>query len=465
MSVPNSASGHTSVQTAGPVQAVPAPSAQAVTTRKLTVHLLLVGVLSLLLLIPKMFFDFVLSDRQYMLHEAVSSVSESWGQEQTITPPILVLRADKTVYQEKSREQVTGQRTEEESVFILPSEVRAEIAMTGEKRTRGIYTANLYKVQVTMRGHFDTQAVLTRMLQDQQNLTLRDTPAFLSFIVRDVSGIEEVTALKIDGRECTPEPLSSRDFDLYDKAFAARLSTASQLQDTLEFECSYTLRGASYLMLTALAGKADFTVTGKGVYPSYAGSFLPSVHNTTPEQFTATYNFTNLATGFAPYYVKSLPGDTQATLDVQDPTMHYVFLERMSKYALLIIAVTFVTLLVFELSAGVLLSLVQYAVCGAALLLFYLLLLSLSEFFAFLLSYAVSAAVMSLMLALYIKAALQSRSKGLLMFVLSCAIYALLYAIVSAGNYALLLGTLLLLVMLGTVMYLTRRINAAADGI
>lgn len=157
------------------------------------------------------------------------------------------------------------------------------------------------------------------------------------------------------------------------------------------------------------------------------------------------YKITSLAAGYGSIY--------QA----------HTFVDRMSKYALLIIAMTFLTVLLFELVSGILVSLVQYAMTGAGLIVFYLLLLSLSEHISFIWSYAAAALCLSVMIALYMKGVFASWKKGGMMFVVMLALYLLLFVIANAENYALLMGSLLLTVMLGMVMFLTRRLNQDKD--
>ena len=120
---------------------------------------------------------------------------------------------------------------------------------------------------------------------------------------------------------------------------------------------------------------------------------------------------------------------------------------------------TFVTILAFEIVMKRMVSLVQYVVIGAALILFYMVLLALSEHTTFVISYVTGALLMSGMIAAYLKAVLNSLRSALCVAVLLLAMYAVLFAIVHVQAYALLVGTVLLVIMLGIVMFITRRLN------
>ena len=146
-------------------------------------------------------------------------------------------------------------------------------------------------------------------------------------------------------------------------------------------------------------------------------------------------------------------------LSIADRSMSYTLIERLTKYVLLFISMTFVTVLAFEIVSKRMVSLVQYVVIGVALVLFYMVLLSLNEHINFTLSYIIAALLMSSMIALYLKAVLNSLRSALCMFLLLLAMYAVLFAIVHIQSYALLVGTILLVIMLAVVMFITRRLN------
>ena len=140
---------------------------------------------------------------------------------------------------------------------------------------------------------------------------------------------------------------------------------------------------------------------------------MPSKREVQDKTFTANYMLTSLASGYTDLYLDDIPDfNNDIMIDIQDSSQHYTFIERLSKYALLFIGMTFVTILAFELVSGKLISLVQYVTVGAALLLFYLVLLSLSEHLSFTLSYTCAALLMSVLIALYMKAAFKSYKKG-----------------------------------------------------
>lgn len=422
------------------------------TSRQLAVHLLLIFGLSLLLLIPKLFFDLLLSERIYMQDSAVHSVVQSWGSEQHLTAPLLLLNAQQLYYESD------GLRGQKSAALYLPAKnLSAKVSLSGEERRRGIYTATLYRAEIEYRGSFSLENLQRDLSESNLNLLSIDTHApFIYFLLSHASGIEEVSELTVNGKAI--EPRSAQHQDSSADAFMAALPPGSAENGRIDFTCRFILRGALTLSFTAFADNFALQIAGQNLSPGFQGNFLPGERTVTEEGFDAHYKISSLAAGYGSIYLTP-PENADIVIDLQKHSDHYTFVDRMSKYALLIIAMTFLTVLLFELVSGILVSLVQYAVTGAGLIVFYLLLLSLSEHISFICSYTAAALCLSVMLALYMKGVFGSWKKGGMMFLVMIALYLLLFAIANAENYALLMGSVLLTVMLGMVMFLTRRLN------
>lgn len=285
------------------------------------------------------------------------------------------------------------------------------------------------------------------------------------------------------------------DADQEHTAVAVAAQEAPALEPgIMTVEALYYVRGAQGLSYLPIAQDSRLTVTGTGVVPSFGGAFLPTdraisgagfldsaqiedlsfgeqhvAESTLPEgtepTFKAYYAQNNLATGQAQVRTDKEPfnyhcSEIEYQIALADTSESYQLIDRLTKYVLLFIAMTFVTILAFEIVMRRMVSLVQYVVVGAALILFYMVLLALSEHTSFVLAYVTGALLMSLMIAAYLKAVLNSLRSAICVAVLLLAMYAVLFAIVHVQAYALLVGTVLLVIMLGIVMFITRRLNA-----
>jgi inner membrane protein len=133
--------------------------------------------------------------------------------------------------------------------------------------------------------------------------------------------------------------------------------------------------------------------------------------------------------------------------------------ERSVKYALLFIVLTFGVLVLFELLKQLRIHPVQYTLVGFALLVFYLLLISLSEHVTFALAYGVAGLASASLLTLYFGAILHSRKLGLLLGAGLAGLYGLLYVILQAEENALLMGSILIFAVLAVLMLTTRHFD------
>jgi inner membrane protein len=102
---------------------------------------------------------------------------------------------------------------------------------------------------------------------------------------------------------------------------------------------------------------------------------------------------------------------------------------------------------------------VPYLLSGIANIIFYLLLLSLSEQMYFYLAYIIAAVAVVALLTLYSRALLPSWNKSWYMGLVVSISYVLLYAVLNAESYALLIGSIVAFVAVALVMYLTRKLD------
>jgi inner membrane protein len=146
-------------------------------------------------------------------------------------------------------------------------------------------------------------------------------------------------------------------------------------------------------------------------------------------------------------------------LTLVSPIDSYRNVERSIKYGILFVTLVFTAFFLFEVSGKIKIHPFQYLLVGAALCLFYLALLSLSEFIAFILAYIFASAASTILITLYSMAVLKSGKRGLLMATGLIITYGFLYVTLQATDYALLIGTVGLFMALSLVMYATRDID------
>jgi inner membrane protein len=202
--------------------------------------------------------------------------------------------------------------------------------------------------------------------------------------------------------------------------------------------------------------------------PSFAGAYLPASRSVGAEGFQARWQVSHLSRNY-PQQWKSEDVDFGLFREIVSgsafgvtlflPVDHYHKTTRASKYAVLFIVLTFAAFFLFEILNRLRIHPFQYLLVGFAMSLFYLLLLSLSEHVGFLAAYASGSAVTIGLIVGYTYRLLAEKKRSALFTGLLALLYGCLYVLLQLEDFALLIGVLVLLVVLGLLMFITRKID------
>ena len=381
---------------------------------------------ALVLQIPILMVRGVVNDRKELSGEVNSEVSSSWGGILVINAPELIIpysnliQKDGKTYKEKSERKIST------SEVTIDSNVDTEILH------RSIYDIPVYTADLTFSG---------KMSIDNKHLENHDGDIRLSLPVGRTKGIEGRPVVVVAGREY---PFKAQNNALV-AVLPYEVVSASQ-------ELSYTIHIKSKGMdrVRFYPSGSIYTVNMKSDYssPSFKGDHLPVERTVCDSGFTAKWVVTDLNTVSA----------TSSIFDVEliIPASQYQQTERAMKYSFLIILLVFVAIYLVESITRCKINIVQYIVTGLSLCLFYLLLLSISEFLSFGLSYAIASAMTTGALGAYFYGFL--KSKFALIFTGAVAVlYVFIYVLLQMETGSLLAGTLALFLILGVIMYFTRR--------
>ena len=148
------------------------------------------------------------------------------------------------------------------------------------------------------------------------------------------------------------------------------------------------------------------------------------------------------------------------------PVDEYQKTMRSAKYNVMFIIITFLSIFFIEIIGKRKIHPIQYLLVGFSITLFYVVLLSVSEHLNFNKAYLIGCVIMLTMIGLYAKSMLKQNRFALIITGILALLYTFFYSLLQLQDYALLMGTLGLLIILGTIMYLTRNIdwyNASSD--
>ena len=425
-------------------------------TQGVTFRVLGIGLLALLMLIPLVQVQSLVGERRGLEQEARLKIGERWGGEQIVGGPVLVVPVRTAVHHDKGFSHVDVDH------FVLPETLRIEGAFDTERRSYGIYETPVYTADLRISGRFGG-AAFDAIRADGGEVQWQ--AAVLRVPIADVRGIRSVSALRIDGRELAFGP--GGDISGMTATEVVWPMDGQRGDAAAEFAFELRLAGTAVLQFLPLARQTEVSIGSAWPDPGFVGAFLPATRDTAESGFRAHWQVLDLnrqfgqhwASGNAPMLEPSAFG-----VELYQPVGTYQRNERAGKYGILFVAMSFVALFLFDALGRWRVHPVQYLLVGVALCTFYVVLLALSEQVGFGPAYLVAAGAVAVMIGGYAVAAARSRRAGIALGGLLAFVYALLYGLVVSEQYSLLMGAIALLVSIGLLMYLTRRVDWYALG-
>jgi inner membrane protein len=432
------------------------------------------ALIGLVLAIPLFSVYLLVYDRQSQSETARASIAQGWGGPQTIAGPFLVIpfldQATETVVE--GGRQVTRSRDVWRELALSPEAAELQTELSPERRKRSIYEAVVYEAAVRGQARFALPAVVARYGVTIDRLAF--DRAELRFGLSDARGLfGPPPQVHVAGRALTLQP-GKGPAQTRGSGFYAPLDASALKAGPIATSFVYAMRGNDSLTLAPQAGDTRWTVTSSWPHPSFQGGFLPAFRRVGDKGFSATYRVGNLALGqslvdvrdpvqAAPPEPRAVQGpdagEHEARITLVQPVDLYSQVNRAVKYGFLFIGFTFLAFLMFDVIGGVAVAGVEYLLVGAGLVLFFVLLLAFAEVIGFTAAYLLASAAIIGQIAAYSAAVLKSWRRAVWIGGLLVALYAVLYILLSLEAYSLLIGSVLLFVALGAVMYVTRRVD------
>ena len=426
-----------------------------------TARLVVMGILTLGLLVPITWVYAIVRERSSRRTEAVQEISTTWGGPQTIAGPVLSIPYTFTTTDGR------GQSKQHTAyAHMLPRDLQIAATLATEKRRRGIFDVILYRAQFTVRGHFRRDPLdWVKPVPER----IEWGSAVLSVGISDPRGLSRRAVLNWNGRE---EPFSGGvpPLGLFNTGVQAKAPQSGTTATTADIPFSFDLgvNGSYDVRFLPAAEETTIDLTASWPHPSFSGSPLPEQWTSGGGGFNARWRVPDFGRSYAGRWTSlDMGGDQLAAratasafgVTLIQPVDIYQQAERAVKYAVLFIALTFLVFFLWEIFQATLLHPVQYAFVGFALCVFYLLLVSISEHAGFDRAYAISSTAITLLIGGYSRAVLRGTRQASSVVCSLAGLYGFLYLLLRLEDVALLAGSLALLVVLGVLMYLTRRMD------
>ncbi|MEM1435828.1 MAG: cell envelope integrity protein CreD [Pseudomonadota bacterium] len=424
----------------------------------LSLRFALVGVLALTLLVPLTLVDGIAFERERYYQSVVTDIAQGYAHAQTVSGPLLVIPATDQVLERTKTGSVP--RLQSALHVVLPEELNVAATLTHQFRSRGIYEVPVYLAEVRLSGSFGP---IDRSSIEAAHHSVHWDQAFLSLGIADPRGIRANSELTIGSRSAVLKPGSGVD----GLGNGVHVDHPQLPDPDARFQLTLKLAGTSRFAVTPLGDQTHLKVESTWPHPKFEGSYLPANRTIRASGFSADWTTSALARGVPRSFSTARQEfrflERVAAMQLFEPITQYTVVDRGIKYGALFIALTYLTVLCFELFTGTRLHLVQYGVIGLALVLFYLVFLSLSEHLPLLPAYVGASAIIAGLLGWYALGITGSRRSGGAFMALQVGLYAALYVLLQLIDYALLTGSTLLVVGLAALMAVTRSLASRSD--
>jgi len=425
--------------------------------RSAGVKVFVLGVLFLILMIPTQWILGLVREREIRHGEVIGEVSSKWGREQSLIGPMLAVP-----YQERWVDEDGKSQKGKKVLYLLPRVLNIRGDIAAQTRRRSIYNVTLYENQLSLQGEFSLDALRESKIP-QKDWLLKESRLVIA--VSDLKGIQDPLRIQWEGQEVEPKIGTLPPGMAYFSALEARLPVVSA-DSPSRFSVHLAIRGSRGFFVAPVGGLTRMALKSAWPHPSFDGFFLPDSRTISPSGFSAEWSISHLNRELPQVWSsdegKAMYPRFRASafgVVLTQPVNHYSKSERSTKYAGLFVVLIFSVFFLSEILAGRLFHPVQYLMVGFALSLFYLLLLSLSEFFSFAVSYGIAAGMIVALLTTYVQAVFRSRAFSLRLALLLAGLYGFLYSLLQLEDQALLIGSLALFVALGWVMLASRKME------
>lgn len=387
---------------------------------------------SLLLLIPIAFMYGIITDRTNYRNEAVQKVAQSWAGNQSIGTPTMSFTT-----QNAKKEEVVNN--------LELNNYETNVVIKTEIRKKGIFKVPVYTAQVTQKGDFNNK-------------------------YGDLSGKQIATKIQVsDTRGFVTEPSfrinNASEAKAQDVTYTTNIKTNAK---TIPFEIKYEIRGLNGIDVAFGGYSNKVNIQGNWKDPEFKGDYLPTERTVTQKDFNATWSVPKIALKqqnvVKDAYGNEVEAPSVASVSLLVPVDNYSMAERSLKYGFLLLMLTFMGYFIYEVTSkeNKKVHPVQYCLLGAAILIFYLLLVSISELIAFNLAYLISALMVMSLIFGYTYFVITKKqglrfSAGITSLI--GLLYAYFYVLLRLQDIALLAGSIGLFAIIAAIMYLTRNVN------
>jgi inner membrane protein len=436
-------------------------------TQGYTFKVLMLFALVLLLLIPLSMIRGLVDERGRTAASAESDIMEAWGKQLVAAGPIVTIPGIRTS-EVRTRTEREGERVEiirtPFTLVISPQKLDINASFKTETRKRGIFSVPLFSGTLSLTGTFDPLMAVAELLPGEEVFF---NQAELVISLSSQKGIRKINASRWNNEELFFKP-GNRGYSLVrfghtTSSGGIYAALSGFKNNAADFTVSIDIQGGQSIRFLPIGGDTHVDLSADWPSPSFQGAYLPGTSTIDNTGFSALWDVNYLSRDIPlSWKNENTDRDYSASLfgvDFFRTINTYALNTRAVKYAVLFLVVPFLTLFLLEIFTKKRIHPVPYLLSGIGNAVFYLLLLSLSEQMPFYTAYLFAALAVTAMMTLYSRALLPSWNQSWYMGLVVTLSYVLLYAVLNAESYALLIGSIGTFVVVALIMFLTRKLD------
>ncbi|HBY9287667.1 TPA: cell envelope integrity protein CreD [Klebsiella pneumoniae] len=407
-----------------------------------------------LLSLPLMMVRELINERADYRSEVVDAIEQSTSGSQKLAGPLIAIPITETLTRMENQKEVNYQRNW--VYYWLPESLAVTGKQTVESRRVGIYSGQVWHNALQIKASFDP---LRLAALRKTNIVLGQPRLVVS--VGDARGIGAIHAPEVNGNVLSVEPGLGISGD--GAGIHMPMPALAEDNKPLEIAFSLDLNGTGDFSLVPLGRNSELQLTSNWPHPGFLGSFLPTQREVSAAGYRAHWQSSWFANDMGSYFKDDmeipwsrLPAFSADVMSLAD---QYQLTDRATKYAILLIGLTFMAFFVFESLTRRPLHPMQYLLVGLSLVLFYLVLLALSEHIGFTAAWLAASLSGAVMNGIYLQAVLRGWRNSLLFVAALLLLDGVMWFLLHSEDSALLLGTGVLALALSVLMFLTRRVD------
>ncbi len=431
--------------------------------KSFAIKLGVIFLIGILLNIPLSMISDKTYERSQFKQEAFNSIANSWTKSQKVIGPIIqvpfTVQTKTSVWDKNLEAYKDSTKKTRQSIWVVVDELGINSFVDNDVRYKGIYEVPVYTTKLSYKGSL-FKGVLDK-INNQGDIVEIHAP-ILSLSVGDSRGISSIPKLRVGDDEKPFEPGSLLPFN--SNGIHVRLSK-ELLNTDLDFAFDIELRGMDKLSFVPISKYAQIDMSSQWPHPSFLGNFLPAERSISDSGYKANWKITSFASNIEEKVKNCAQGNCTQLINSDfgvkhiEPVDVYLQSERSVKYGFLFIALSFATFFLFEVLKKMSIHSVQYTLVGFAVAIFYLLLLALSEHFAFAIAYLFATIACVSLLHFYLTSILKSFKHAALFSLAFSVLYGILYLIIQSEDFSMLMGSILTFIALSVMMISTRNID------